>query len=107
MNTTISHNGLPSFKPSTSGSGNAAQAASAASVGTTAASGKADDQLKLTDSAVALRQASRANEGATVDQAKVDKIRQALAEGSYQINPSRIAERMLVLEQQLSDTGKS
>jgi negative regulator of flagellin synthesis FlgM len=107
MTTTISNNGLPPFTPPTGNAGSGTPAAAGATVGTPSASGKADDQVKLTDSALALQQASRASDGAVVDQQKVDQIRQALADGSYQINPARIAERMLSLEQQLGGAGKA
>lgn len=105
MNTTISNNGLPPFTPPAANAG--APAAAGTSVGASDASGNADDQVQLTDSALALQQAARASDGAMVDQKKVEAIRQALVDGSYQINPDRIAERMLSLEQQLGSAGKA
>lgn len=107
MTTTISNNGLPPFTPPAGNTGNGSPAAAGTSVSANGASGKADDQVKLTDSALALQQAARASDGATVDQKKVEQIRQALADGSYQINPGRIAERMLSLELQLGGAGKA
>lgn len=107
MTTTISNNGLPPFTPPTGNAGSGTPAAAGAIAGTPSASGKADDQVQLTDSALALQQAARASDGAVVDQKKVEQIRQALADGSYQINPARIAERMLSLEQQLGGAGNA
>lgn len=107
MTTTISNNGLPPFTPPAGNAGNGSPAAAGTTVSANGASGKADDQVKLTDSALALQQAARASDGATVDQKKVEQIRQALADGSYQINPGRIAERMLSLELQLGGAGKA
>jgi len=37
----------------------------------------------------------------------VDQIRAAIADGSYAINPARIAEKMLTLERQLGGMGKA
>jgi negative regulator of flagellin synthesis FlgM len=42
-----------------------------------------------------------------VDQKRVEQIRQALADGSYSINPARIAEQLLALDQQLGGTDKA
>ncbi len=107
MNTTISNNGLPPFTPPASGAGNGSAAVAGASAGNAGAASKVDDQLKLTDSALALQEAARPNDGTVVDQQRVDQIRQALADGSYTINPARIAEQMLALDQQIGGTGKA
>lgn len=107
MNTTISNNGLPGFTQATGsskGSGNAATPA--APVGSSSPASAADDQLKLTDSARALQQAARADQGATVDTQKVERIRQSLTDGSYQINAGKIADRMTAMDQQAGGTGK-
>lgn len=37
-----------------------------------------------------------------VNEARVDAIRQALAEGRYEVNPERIADKLLRTEQELS-----
>lgn len=107
MNTTISNNGLPKLPqaPSGQGSGSAQNATGTSgsdAVGNTAG---ADDRVQLTDSARALQQASSTTSGATVDTQKVQQIRQALANGTYKIDPSRIADRMMSLDSQIS--GKS
>ncbi|MDE1893921.1 MAG: flagellar biosynthesis anti-sigma factor FlgM [Pseudomonadota bacterium] len=106
MNTTISNNGLPGLAQATGsskGSGNAATPAAPAGTGGPTA---AADQLKLTDSARALQQATRADAGATVDTLKVERIRQSLADGSYQINAAKIADRMTAMDRQAGGTGK-
>ena len=107
MNTTISNNGLPAFTSPSSSAGSGTPASVGTPVGAAAASnsGKPEDQVKLTDSALALQQAARGSEGAVVDHKKVEQIRQSIADGSYQVNPGRIAERMMSLEQQLGGAG--
>lgn len=107
MNTTISNNGLPPFAPPTSGSGGSSTATAGAAASSTGASSKPSDEVKLTDSARALQEAARPNDGAVVDQKRVDQIRQALADGSYTVNPGRIAEQMLALDEQIGGTGKA
>lgn len=108
MNTTISNNGLPGGLPPATGSskkgGNAASTAAPAHSGS-AASG-AEDQLKLTDSARALQQASLPSDASTVNAPKVAQIKQSLADGSYQINPAKIADRMTAMDRQARGTGK-
>lgn len=108
MTTPISNNTPntpPSFAPAASGAGGGPAAGSSASQA--GAGGRVDDQIKLTDSALALQDASRPQEGTMVDQKRVDEIRAAIANGSYTISPARIAEKMLTLEQQLGGTGKA
>jgi negative regulator of flagellin synthesis FlgM len=107
MNTTISNNGLPKFTQATSSSGNGPTSATAAPAGSASAASQPDDQLKLTDSARALQQAARADEAAAIDPQRVERVRQALANGSYQINPGRIADNMLSLERQIGGTDKA
>ncbi|WP_426662751.1 flagellar biosynthesis anti-sigma factor FlgM [Rhodanobacter aciditrophus] len=106
MNTTISNNGLPKLQPAAGqpGSGTTAESAGTAGAGTPAA--KADDQLRLTDSAKALQQAARAD-AAAVDPRRVERVRQALADGSYKIDAGRVADRMIAMERQLGGTGKA
>jgi negative regulator of flagellin synthesis FlgM len=85
MNTTISNNGLPKFPQASNGPGNGSATTAAASPGTTAAAPKSDDQLKLTDSALALQ----------------------LADGSYKVDAGNIADRMLAFERQLGGAAKA
>ena len=105
MNTTISNNGLPKLPQAASQPGNSpATESPAASAGAPAAQG--DDQLKLTDSARALQQAAPAD-AAAVDPQRVERVRQALADGSYKIDAGHIADRMITMERQLGGTGKA
>lgn len=107
MNTTISNNGLPKFTQATTSSGNGPAAASTTSTASGAAASKPDDQLKLTDSALALQEAAKPGDAAVIDQSRVDQIRQSLADGSYKVNPGSIADRMIALDQQLGGVAKA
>ncbi|TAL71630.1 MAG: flagellar biosynthesis anti-sigma factor FlgM [Rhodanobacter sp.] len=112
MSATISNNGLPPQLPQVSGnpgSGGAAGAAGTdAGTGSGAAAvGHGTDQVKLTDSARALQQAARPDNGSAIDTKRVDQVRAAIASGSYQINPGNIADRLISLDHQLGGTGKA
>lgn len=62
------------------------------------------DQVTLTESAQRLLEASRsAGDAGAVDQARVAAIRQSLADGSYVIDPERIAAGLLRMERELGD----
>lgn len=103
MNNTISNSGLPNLAHAgKSQQSSGPQTPSTDRAGSSAA-GVADpgDRLKLTDSARALQNASRSGESSPVNAQKVEQIRQALDNGSYQINPARIADSMIRLDQQL------
>jgi negative regulator of flagellin synthesis FlgM len=103
MNTTISNNGLPKLPQANSSKGNAPSQAPAGAAGTEAGSGAgAADKVNLTDSARALQQASRAGDSSPIDTAKVERVRQALAAGTYQVNPERIADGLLSLDSQIA-----
>jgi flagellar biosynthesis anti-sigma factor FlgM len=107
MNTTISNNGLPKLPQAAGQAGNsAAPESSASAAGAGAPAAKADDQLKLTDSAKALQQAAR-TDATQVDTQRVERVRQALADGSYKVDAGRIADRMIAMERQLGGTGKA
>jgi negative regulator of flagellin synthesis FlgM len=61
------------------------------------------DGVQITNSArqlAALEQAIRAFPD--VNQARVDQIRSAIANGTYQVSPERIAEKLMQMENQLS-----
>ena len=62
----------------------------------------ANDRVALTDSARALTEAARADSGSPVDAAKVAHLRQSIANGSYQVNPGRIADGLLTLDKQIA-----
>jgi negative regulator of flagellin synthesis FlgM len=101
MNTTITPNGLPALPQAKSGqSGNAQPGAPATP--DAARAGVADDSVKLTDSARSLQDAARAGNGNEVDTRRVEQLRQALANGTYQVDPGRIADRLTALEDQLA-----
>jgi negative regulator of flagellin synthesis FlgM len=107
MNTTIPNNGLPKFRQATGSSGSGPSTTAANPPDSAATAPKADDQVKLTDSALALQEAARTDDTSVIDSQRVERLRQALADGSYKIDAGRIADRMLALEQQLGGTGKA
>lgn len=108
MNTTTINNGLPNFTKATGNSGNGSSTtATATAASATGDASKGDDQLKLTDSARALQQAARHDGSSAINAQRVEQVQQALASGSYQINPGKIADRMLALEQQMGGPGKA
>ena len=105
MNNTILNNGLPKFPPASSATGSSTASTTTASTSTVPA--PTGDQVNLTDSALALQQAARADQSTAIDPKRVEQVRQALANGSYSINPGRIADGMLAMDQQLGGTGKA
>lgn len=107
MNTTIPNNGLPKFTQTTASSGNGSAASNAGTADSAAAASKSGDQVKLTDSALALREAARADASSSIDTKRVDQIRQSIADGSYKIDAGNIADRMIAMDQQLSGAGKA
>ena len=65
-------------------------------------SGQATDQLSLTSSAQLLKELNDAVAAAPeVDQSRVDAIKQAIADGTYDVDAGRIADKLLNLEDQL------
>ncbi|MBD8881881.1 MULTISPECIES: flagellar biosynthesis anti-sigma factor FlgM [Rhodanobacter] len=106
MNTTISNSGLPKLQQPASPTGNSQATDSSSVTSSGAPAAQADDQLKLTDSAKALQQASRTN-ATEVDSQRVEQVRQSLANGSYKIDAGRIADRLVSMEQQLGGTSKA
>jgi negative regulator of flagellin synthesis FlgM len=107
MNTTISNNGLPLLPQAPGSQTNS----SASSTGSTASDAPAsvpatDDSVRLTDSARALQDAAKVDGNAAIDTKRVEQIRKAIAEGSYQVNPAAIADRMLALDVQIAGTAK-
>ena len=107
MNTTISNNGLPKLPQPATGQGSSSTQGASGTTTSDAAAGSTGttDRVQLTDSARALQEAARTNDGATMDTKKVEQIRQALANGTYKVDAGRIADRMMSLENQLN--GKS
>lgn len=63
----------------------------------------AGDSLRLTGEAAGLQALQRELGGpAEIDLARVNAVRAALADGSYQIDAQQVAERLLALEGELS-----
>lgn len=63
-------------------------------------SAPASDQVTLTPAARRLLEAGQ-DASAPINQARVDALRAAVSEGSYQIDAGRIAQRLLAFERQL------
>jgi negative regulator of flagellin synthesis FlgM len=59
------------------------------------------DQVQLTPGSLSLRQLETARQEPPVDQAKVAALREAIANGEYQVDSGRIARKMSVLEKAL------
>ena len=58
-------------------------------------------QVRASHDETAIRQSDAAvlaSEGAPIDQAKVDHIRAAIADGSYLIDPQQLAQKMIALD---------
>lgn len=110
MNTTITNNSLPKFPQATNNPGSSSSATAAATAAPTdafASATRSPDQLKLTDSARAVQEATRLNKDSPMDTKRVEELRQALADGTYKVDAGRIADRLLSLDQQLGGTGKA
>ncbi len=103
MNNIISNSGLPSLAHTSKAQQPGSSTTPAVETTGSSASGAAGpgDRVRLTDSARALQDASRSGENSPVNAQKVAQIRQALDNGSYQINPARIADGLIRLDQQL------
>jgi negative regulator of flagellin synthesis FlgM len=60
-------------------------------------------QVRLTDTATNLQQVeSRIADLPDVDRARVDAVRQRIESGNYQMNPGRLADRLLAFERDLA-----
>lgn len=101
MNTTISSNSLSALPQANTKPGNHAghEAAAANGAGTSAS---VEDRVQLTDSARALQQASTGDSQSPVNSARVEQLRQAISNGSYQIDAGAIADRLTSLEGQIA-----
>lgn len=95
MNTTISNHGL-SHLPTPSGPSGASVANDSPAAAPLAPS--SDDRLNLTSSAQALQSApAEATPPAPVDVRKVNDLRAAIANGTYQVDAQRIAGKLLAI----------
>lgn len=64
--------------------------------------GSTGDQVTLTDTARRLSEVVQtASAQPAVDSARVEEIRQAIREGRYEVNPERIAEKLMKTEELL------
>jgi negative regulator of flagellin synthesis FlgM len=62
------------------------------------------DKVSLTGDASRLRELERGLESQpVVDSQRVDAVRSAVENGTFEVNPDRIAEKMMSLEQALTD----
>lgn len=86
----------PAANPSQSARAERAEADRAAAPASTT------DQLSLTSSAQLLKELAEAVAASpAVDRDRIDAIRQAIADGSYDVDAQRIADKLLKLEDQL------
>ena len=105
MNNTINSN---TYTPSSlvQGQKNPADSSDAAAAGAQASgSAQSADSVNLTASAKALDEAARVSETSSgVDSQRVERVRQALADGSYQVDAGRIADKLVSIEGQIDGT---
>jgi negative regulator of flagellin synthesis FlgM len=67
------------------------------------ASEAASDRLSLTEAAASIKNVeTKLAQTPIVDSGRVERIREAIADGSYEINPHRVADRLLQFEFMLS-----
>lgn len=63
------------------------------------------DSVSLTSSAQQLSQVQNKSTEAPVNQEKVDKLKRAIADGEYRINPEVLAQKIARLESQIFGNG--
>jgi negative regulator of flagellin synthesis FlgM len=63
------------------------------------------DSVSLTPSAQQLSQAQKKDVEAPVNQEKVDKLKKAITDGDYKINPDVLAQKIAKLESQIFGNG--
>jgi len=100
---TIAINGLPGKPLPSSGEGGQVapngQRSSAAANTSVAAS---DDQVSLTDSASRLRELeNEVSQLPVVDTKRVTEVQRSISIGSFQVDPSQVAEKMLTMDKSL------
>ncbi len=79
-----------------------ANAAGTSAQSQSAAASVRQDSVSLTQSAQQLSQLQKkAGEGSNVNQEKVDKLKKAIQNGEYRINPERMAQKIASLESEL------
>lgn len=100
MNTTINPGGPGVPQPSTPATKPVAGDAGGTAGRAAAAPAQAGDQVRLTESARAIGAATRAAD-APVDAQRVERVKQAIADGTYKVDAQRIADRLIALEKQI------
>ena len=93
---------LTQTQPRTAGEGRSVSENTALRTGSTPGgkgSGSGGDRLTLSETATRLSDLTRTvSEQPVVDSKRVEQIRQAIQDGSYQVNPERIADRLIAME---------
>jgi negative regulator of flagellin synthesis FlgM len=69
-----------------------------------ATAGVRQDSVSLTTSAQQLSQVQRKSTEAPVNQEKVDRLKKAIQNGEYQVNPESLAQKISTLESELFGT---
>lgn len=101
MNTTIKPGGPTVPQPATAGTKPTAGDAAGSLAGRAAANpAGSGDQVQLTESARAIGAATRSTD-APVDAQRVERIRQAVAAGTYKVDAQSVADRLINLEKQI------
>ena len=80
------------------------QTANTAEVATQSTASR-QDSVSLTSSAQQLTQVQKRSAEAPVNQEKVDKLKKAIADGEYKINPEVLAQKIAKLESQIFGSG--
>ena len=101
MNTTINPGGPTVPQPSAANARSAASDAEGSVPGRApAAPAQSGDRVQLTESARAIGAAANGAD-APVDTSRVERIRQAIADGTYKVDAQRVADRLISLEKQI------
>lgn len=99
----IENNHLSILARQANGAAKPRETASETGSGQQADPGKASDSVSLTPSAQLLRDAeSRVANEPVVNAQRVGAVRESIADGSFNIDPARIADRMMGMEQALA-----
>ncbi len=94
--------GIPGQRPQVTGANHNTKPERGRLDDSSSSSSARSDQVSLTSSAQLLKELDDAVAASpATDQQRIDAIRQALAEGRYDVNAARIAESLLSLDEQL------
>lgn len=105
----IDNNRIASLATPTSGQGapveNQRNGSNGAAPEATGKSGSSSDRISLTGEALRLRELeTQLASQPAVDSQRVEAVRSAVENGTFTVNPERIAEKLISLEQALTDT---